>query len=64
MKDFTYNKEVREIIVGNIIKHNNNNSTISKQDIALSKKVKITKNYLKEHKNLFFICADKGNVTV
>ena len=64
MKDFAYSNEVREIIVNNIIKYNNNNNSISKHDIEFSKKVKITKNFLKEHTNIFFTCADKGNVTV
>ena len=63
-KEFAYNKEVRDIIVENIIKHNDNNSSFSKYDIEFSKKVKTAKNFLKEHKNICFTCADKGNVTV
>ena len=56
MKDFAYSNEVSEIIVNSIMKYNNNNNSISKHDIEFSKKVKITKNFLKAHEYIFYMC--------
>lgn len=42
----------------------NKKEHISYQDRIFSKKLKSTKNFLKDNPNLFFTSADKGNVTV
>ena len=56
--------DIRKIITTNIKSHNKKIKHISYEERLFAQRLRITKSFLRENKNIFFTFADKGNITV